>query len=59
MTKLTQSKLDPVAVSGEVLKGMETLSKEPVSFPKLSTIPAPGAATFLDAVAEGAADERG
>ena len=58
VTELTQSNLNPVAVSSKVLKGMETLSKKPVSFPKLSSLPIPGAATFLDALAERTADER-
>jgi len=59
VTKLTQSKLDPVTMSGEVLEGVETLAKKPISFPKLSSLPTPGTATFLDALAEGTADERG
>ena len=59
VTKLTQSDLCPVAVGSEILKGMETLSEKPVSFPKLSPIPTPGTAALLDALAERAADERG
>ena len=59
VAKLTQGDLGPVAVSGEVLEGMETLSKKPVSLPKLSPFVTPRIATFLDALAERTADERG
>lgn len=59
VAKLTQSNLDPVAMSSEVLKGMEALAEKPVSFPKLRSLPTPGTATFLDALAERTADKRG
>ena len=58
VTKLAQSNLDPVAMSSEILEGMETLSKKPVSFPKLGSLPTSGIATFLNTFAERAANER-
>ena len=59
VTKFAQSNLDPVAMSSEILQGMETLSKKPVSFPKLGSLPTPCTATFLDTLAERTANERG
>jgi len=59
VTKLAQSNLNPVAMSSEILEGMETLSKKPVRFPKLGSLPTSGTATFLDTLAERTANERG
>ena len=59
VTKLAQSNLNPVAMSSEILEGVETLSKKPVSFPKLGSLPTPGAATFLDTFTERTTNERG
>jgi len=58
VTKLAQSKLNPVAMSSEILQGMKALSKKPVSFPKIGSLPTPGIATFLDTLAEGTANKR-
>ena len=59
VTKLAQSDLNPVAMSSEILQGMKTLSKKPVSFPKIGSLLTPGIATFLDTLAERTANKRG
>ena len=58
VTKLAQSNLNPVAMSSEILEGMETLSKKPVRFPKVGSLPTPGTATFLDTLAERTTNKR-
>ena len=59
VTKLLQSDLDPIAMGSEVLEGVETLPEKPVRLPEFGSVFTPGIATFLDALAERTADERG
>ena len=59
VAELTQSNLDPIAVSSKILEGMETLAKKPVCFPKRGSFSTPRFTSFLDTVAKRTANESG
>ena len=55
---LAKTKLAPVAVSKQILKGMKAGPHETVCFPKVTTLASPSTPAVIDAALEDSTDER-